>query len=205
MADTARPSEQRRGRLAGLPKASNDAAVRLTAIGFRALLNLRCRTQDARMLAALGDALGMPLPVEPNRVSGDDERAVLWLGPDEWLVLAADGEEHGLEKQLRAAADDDAWLSVVDVSHNYTGLMLAGPAARDVLAKGCPLDLHRLKFRPGDCAQTVLAGVRVLLRSPQQSEAIELWVRNSFARYTAHWLLDAMAEFPDPAPPAPGH
>lgn len=201
MVDRTGLSDHRRGALTALPATPDNAPVRLTPIGFRALLNLRCPAEDTRTLAAVRDVLGVSLPGEPNRVAAGDERTAMWLGPDEWLIVAADGEEREIEHRLRAVVSDKSWLSVVDVSHNYTGLALAGPAALDVLAKGCPLDLHRGKFRPGDCAQTVLAGTRVLLHSIERTDSIELWVRNSFARYATQWLLDAMAEFPEsPAP-----
>ena len=36
-------------------------------------------------------------------------------------------------------------------------LSLSGAAVRNVLAKGCSLDLHSSKFRAGKCAQSLLA------------------------------------------------
>ncbi len=173
------------------------SAVTLSATGFRALVILRGRPDDESFVAAAREVLGVDLPLAPNRWTGDEARAVLWLGPDEWLILAPDGEAPDIDDRLRAAMGSDPWLSVVDVSQNYTGLTLTGPAARDVLAKGCSLDLHVRNFRTGDCAQSLLAGTLILLRATENADCIECWVRNSFARYTAQWLMDAMAEFRD--------
>lgn len=178
---------------ASLPSGSS---VALQPAGFRTLINLRARADDKAYAAGLSDLIGLELPAEPNRYSGDSEHALLWLGPDEWLLLAPDSEGPGIENRLRAALGDDPWLAVVDLSHNYTGLVLSGPSARDVLARGCPLDLHPRAFGEGQCAQTILAGTRVLLRATA-GDTFELWVRNSFARYTAQWLADAMAEYRD--------
>lgn len=171
------------------------AAVRLAPAAARSLVNLRGRLQDAHLVAAVWKVLGVALPESPNRWNAGERVTVLWLGPDEWLLMAPDGEAEGIEAGLREAVGDDPWLSVVDVSHNYTGLTLSGPASRQVLAKGCPLDLHDRSFGPGACAQTLLAHSRVLLRAFGDAGRIEIWVRNSFARYTASWLVDAMAEF----------
>lgn len=185
----------RRGPLDGIDaRLPSGSSVDLHRTGFRTLINLRARADDKAFATGLSDLFDLELPAEPNRYTGDSEHALLWLGPDEWLLLAPDGEGPDIENRLRTALDDDPWLAIVDLSHNYTGLALSGPSARDVLAKGCPLDLHPRAFGEGQCAQTILAGTRVLLRATA-SDTFELWVRNSFARYTAQWLADAMAEY----------
>ena len=64
-----------------------------------------------------------------------------------------------------------------------------------MLAKGCPLDLHPLVFRPGDCAQTLLAKANIIIRCVDDSSSYELIVRRSFADYAALWLHDAALEY----------
>lgn len=176
-------------------EAAGGPAVRLALAESRTLVNLRGRLQDQHFASAVQEVLGVALPEAPNRWSGDEQRAILWLGPDEWLIISPEGEAPDIESRLREAAGDDPWLSVVDLSHNYTGFTLTGRAAHEVLAKGCPLDLHPRRFHRGHCAQTLLARIHVLLRSAGIEHRIEIWVRNSFARYAAAWLIDAMAEY----------
>jgi len=189
-----RPLDSRRDRLA----AAGGPDIRLEIIEPKAILNLRGRADDPGFADAMRNTLGLDLPTEPNRcqsltAEGDDAAGVIyWLGPDEWLVMAAAGTEAALEAALRAARPEDPWLAVVDVSNNFTGLRLGGTSARDVLASGCPLDLHPRMFDVDHCAQTVLAKSRILLRHVSVEPAFEIWVRNSFARYLADWLLDAM-------------
>jgi sarcosine oxidase subunit gamma len=74
-------------------------------------------------------------------------------------------------------------------------LGLAGPAARDVLAKGCGLDLHPSAFAPGRCAQTLLAQAQIVLEQRSDEPEYHLFVRPSFARYLREWLRQAMHEF----------
>ncbi|MEM8588009.1 MAG: sarcosine oxidase subunit gamma family protein [Pseudomonadota bacterium] len=190
-----RPLDSHRERLA----AAAGPDIRLEIIEPKAILNLRGRADDPGFADAMRNTLGLDLPTEPNRcrsttAEGDGAAEVIyWLGPDEWLVMAAAGMEASLEAALRAARTEDPWLSVVDVSHNLTGLRLGGTSAREVLASGCSLDLHPRVFDVDHCGQTVLAKSRILLRQVSVEPAFELWVRNSFARYLADWLLDAMA------------
>lgn len=177
-----------------LDKAGGDR-VRLALAPPRAMLNLRGRPGDAHFVSGVREVVGVDLPEAPNRWNGNEDTVILWLGPDEWLAMVPEGQADDIDRRLRDAIADDPWFSVVDVSHNYAGFELSGPAVRDVLAKGCPLDLHPRSFGRGDCAQTLLAKARVLLRATVRDNHIEIWLRNSFARYAATWLLDAMEEF----------
>lgn len=171
--------------------------IGLEIIEPKAIVNLRGDPDDQGFVDAAQHTLGLPLPTEPNRCTSADAdghskaQTLFWLGPDEWLVMVPDGQARPIEAALRAARPDDPWLSIVDLSHNITGLRLSGPHARDMLASGCPLDLHQRSFDVDDCAQTVMAKTRILLRQVSVEPAFEIWVRNSFARYLADWLEDA--------------
>ncbi len=103
-----------------------------------------------------------------------DGRTVLWLGPDEWLVLG------GREEDYPDAA------AVVDVSANRVAFELSGSGAADVLAAGCSVEVE-----PGCCAQTLLARAQVILFRPEPDRWWIL-VRPSFAPYLRAWLQDAL-------------
>jgi sarcosine oxidase subunit gamma len=135
---------------------------------------------------ALGDQVsvrGTPLdgfPVGPNTTATVEGRLVLWLGPDEWLVLG------GREQDFPGAA------AAVDVSANRVGFELAGADVEEVLARGCSLDLALSAFPPGRCAQTLLARVDAILHRVDASTFLVL-VRPSFAPYVRAWLEDAIS------------
>lgn len=190
MADAGQP-----GGAAGIALRIGDPrSVALEALERGTLLNLRASPERADVLEAIAEVIGHPLPTAVNRWQGEADRFAARLGPDEWLLKAPAGHRERLEADLAGLLETDERGSVCDVSHNYAAFLLRGPRARDVLAKGCPLDLHPDAFRPGHGAQTLLAAASVLLRCVEAGD-IELRVRNSFARYTVAWLEDAMAEF----------
>jgi sarcosine oxidase subunit gamma len=117
---------------------------------------------------------------------------VLWQGPDEWLVaslISADALVPALQERVAGAH-----AAVVDVSANRTVLELSGPAARAVLQKGCPLDLHPRAFSPGRAVTTTLARIPLILWQVGP-DSYRLLPRSSFADYVAQWLLDAAQEF----------
>ena len=172
---------------AGLP-------ARVRELPFLAQIDLRADPSDAALMARLTGALGARPPTEPNTavVSDDGTRHVLWLGPDEWLILGEPDTGPALEDAIRDAIGDGPG-AVVDVSANRTTLSVSGPRARDLLAFGCSLDLHERHFKPGMCAQTLLARANVIIVpvGPAVEPAFRVLVRPSFAAYLAAWLTDA--------------
>jgi len=168
--------------------------ARVRELPFLAQLDLRADPSDADLMARLTEAIGGRPPTEPNTavVSDDGTRHVLWLGPDEWLILGEPDTGPALEDAIGDAIGDGPG-AVVDVSANRTTLSVSGPRARDLLAFGCSLDLHERHFKPGMCAQTLLARANVIIVpvGPAVEPAFRVLVRPSFAAYLAAWLTDA--------------
>ena len=165
--------------------------VGITVEPFVAMVDVRLGTVGTEASAALG----VELPTAPNTwVPAGTGRAV-WLGPDEWLLSSTTEAPEELEARVRAAALELGG-SATDVSAQRIGLRLTGARVRDVLAKGCSIDLHPRVFGRGSSAQTMLgqAGV-VLLALSDAGDDVVVLVRSSFAGYLADWLLDAALEF----------
>jgi sarcosine oxidase subunit gamma len=116
-------------------------------------------------------------------------------GPDEWLLVGTDGTEAETVAALGRAVGEDG--AVVDLSAARTGLLLAGPAAREVLATCCPLDLHLKVFGPGRCAGTVIAKAPVILQAWEQPAGYRILVRPSYAAYVAGWLIEGLESIRD--------
>ncbi|OIJ68138.1 sarcosine oxidase subunit gamma [Streptomyces mangrovisoli] len=186
-------------RLAAATRASR-GALRLAELPFLAQLNVRFDPKGPAA-DAVALALGLAPPTEPGTaVHGPDGPTLLWLGPDEWLLVSRPGSQGEWEGRIRSACADTAPVAVTDVSAQRTTLLVAGPRARDLLAHGCALDLHPRAFGPGRCAQTGLARTQVVLVA-RDAPGAGFWVlvRSSFAAYLAEWLLDAATEYGAPA------
>ena len=165
----------------------------LRELPFLAQLDLRLGADDVEARDAVESVIGA-LPIEPNTVHGGADAAVLWLGPDEWLVVGPPDGESALESQIHDALTDQAGrVAIVDVSANRTTLELRGPRVRELLEFGCPIDLHPRAFGRGRCAQTLLARANVLIWfvTDEPEPVYRLLVRPSVAAYVAAWLADA--------------
>ncbi|GAB2518936.1 sarcosine oxidase subunit gamma [Nocardiopsis aegyptia] len=176
-----------------------DLAPALTAAERPFLTQLTVRASDPVAVARMGEALGVAFPADPctaTRGGGPFGAVeVLWLGPDEYLVVAEPDRRVPVEDALRAALRP-ARGAVVDTSAQRTTIALSGPHARDVLAHGCAIDLHPSAAPAGTCVQTLVARAGAVLRvDDAESGAFTLLVRSSFAEYLAAWLSDACVEY----------
>lgn len=171
----------------------SDAGVVLGEVRFQGKLNLRGDAADPAFRNAVAGAVGVEPPGTTGTVATAGDRAILWLGPDEWLVITPDGEAAPIQAALDTALAGTR-ASSVEVSDNYTTIRIAGPKARWVLAKGWAVDLHPKNFGPGRVAQSNLALTNAILRQTDDSPSYEILVRPSFAKYLWDWLVDASLE-----------
>jgi len=158
---------------------------------------LRRAPDDARFIVRCGDAaigrigeaFGVAMPTTPCRAAERAARAALWLGPDEWLLLAAGGNADTLAASLEAAAGGEP-VSIVDVSHRQLGFELDGPDAATLLNAGCPLDLDPEAFPSGGCTRTLFDKAEIVLWR-RSASGFRLEVARSFADYLVGMLAVA--------------
>ena len=153
-------------------------------------LNLRGQNDLAKAVKVI---TGCTFPPKANRFQSAGDRHVVWLGPDEYLLLCEAGKEQELQDSLKNSIPSPHF-AITDVSDSLCALSLRGPAVRAVLAKGCGLDLHPKKFTTGQSAQSLLALSAVTLMAVAD-DAFILICRTSFAPYVQRWLADAALEY----------
>lgn len=173
---------------------------------FVGLVNLRGDPYSPTFIEAIRSIVGTTPPTHPNTVAQGANGCIMWLAPDEWLIrtppeAAPDAPQWAnagadLAHQIEAALGEE-FSAVTDQTSGFSVIHLTGPHARDLLAKGCPLDLHPRVFGLGQCAQSHYFKTTVLLRRIEAdgAEAWEVIVRRSFADYTARIMMDAMGEY----------
>ena len=150
------------------------------------------RGRGEALRAAVQGAYRVVLPAKPRLVKGAGIEFV-WVGPGQWIVLADDLESRDLEKELRSHFG--ALASTADQSDGRAVVQIAGPRARDVLAKGVPIDLHPRAFQPGDAAITHAAHIGVLMWQRDERPTYDMVMFRTFAEGFANWLKHSAAEF----------
>jgi len=138
---------------------------------------------------ACGMVFGAEPPARLGPAGEGDKRAALWLGPDEWLLIADSADAAAVADMLESVLEGTAH-SLVDVSHRQIGLIASGPAAARVINAGCPLDLDLNAFPVGFATRTVFDKAEIVLwRRAQATFHVE--VSRSFAPHLAASLAEA--------------
>lgn len=164
--------------------------VAVREVPFTTMIGLRA-APGTPGYEALAAALG-GLPAQVGDVVGDVEStAVLWLSPDEFLVV--DQPDTGLAASLESTLGDESG-QVLDLSANRTFIELTGEAAELVLRKTVPLDLHLRSWPVNKAYATQVALTPVILWRVAEHT---WWIapRISFADHVVNFLLDGMLEF----------
>ena len=169
-------------------------APRIEEKPFLGYLNLRACNNNTGFLAASLKVLCCEPPTVANTVIESGDYRIYWLGPDEWMVVTPAGQQDQVKTELLAALDG-VFCSVVDNSSGLTMLHITGDNAAALLATDCPLYLHPIEFKPGQCAQTRLASAGMTISPLADGAGFEVIIRRSFADYLLLWLQDAAIAF----------
>lgn len=146
----------------------------------------------AAAFAAAGAAFGVELPPNTCRAATAGERAALWLGPDEVLLLAPETDGEALAGSMRSALASLPH-ALVDVGHRNVAIEIAGPGAAFLLNASCPLDLDAA-FPPGMCTRTVLGKVEIVLWR-MDAARFRLETARSYAAYVWRLLEQARRDW----------
>ena len=157
-------------------------------------LILRGSLSDKKFITPVKKYLSEQFPAPPNVFFDDVKVRVVWLGPDEWLLLTKGNEIDTLTADLTKALSK-TYFPLVDVTDNSTIIELKGRQSHEILMKGCSLDLHPKVFQPGCSVQTDLGLANIILLKIAEDPIFQIVVRASFADYLWNWLLDAAHEF----------
>ena len=169
-----------------------NAGVDLRVLAIPQIIELR-GTPEEGFLSAVHQLIDITPPKESPHTALRDGLTCFWMGPDRWWLISEGAPLLPSTDELRQClAGFEA--STVDIGEAFTGLAVSGPNARDVLAKGCTIDLHPRAFQPGEVVQTNLGKAQVALFQVDKG-TYRIYVRRSFAEYLWLWLEDAAAEY----------
>jgi sarcosine oxidase subunit gamma len=152
------------------------------------MMHIALRGSSEPFFAACESMLGARPPTAPNTVASSGTTSILWLGPDEWLVVHPQtGTDHAMSLRKALAGIHSA---VVDVTSSRKALIVSGERAEEVMAKAATLDFSLAAFPVGSCAQTNIARTQGIIWR-RGAENFVIFVRTSFAPYLRAWLDDA--------------
>lgn len=145
-------------------------------------------------LAAAASALGFGSDVSTNEARDNGQFALLWLGPDERLILAWQEGARQLAARMASALAGHAH-SLVEVTHRQVSRCVRGEGITELLNCGCPQDLDITQFAVDRCSRTLYNKAEIVLwrRGPNEFH-VEIW--RSYADYFERWLIEAAQDLP---------
>lgn len=167
--------------------------IQITPLSGRTVLRLKSWLAESLDDGEPVGRAGQTLPLEVGATAYEPLR-VLCLGPGDWLVVSSEQPAPRLREHLEPYLALPG-LAIVDLTDGLASLKVCGPTAREVLSKGCGLDLHPRRFPAGRCARTRFAQVPVVMECLDDPPRFELTVARSYFRYLHEWITDATTEF----------
>lgn len=146
------------------------------------------RADLAACAGPISGATGVSIPGQ-RQVVGQGAVHMAWMAPDELLVMTPLEQTSGMVDVLNQALSAEHHL-VADVSDARALFRIAGPGAREVLAKGAPVDLKPTAFAPGQIRRTRLGQVAAAFWMPQEN-VFDLVCFRSVAEYVEAFLTNA--------------
>ena len=162
-------------------------SLEISVADKRARYSLRAKPAVADQLRK---RTGLPLPAGINQSAEERAIRIHCLGPDEWLVVADDGEDLQARFAIDSKKTSAMPFSLVDVSHRHVAFAITGGNAAGAIRTGCPLDLDLDAFPVGKVTRTVFERTEIILFRPASDHFdIEVW--RSYAPYLLALLTKA--------------
>ncbi|HVN44796.1 MAG TPA: sarcosine oxidase subunit gamma family protein [Steroidobacteraceae bacterium] len=165
------------------------AGTRCAPVGTD-IIELTPFRERTHVLKALAARRGLALPAT-GWLAITRETLLLCVRPERWLLLTAPAPPGAALAAWRPACAGCA--AAIELTAGLTALHLAGPAVREVLARGCRLDLHPEVFVPGSAAATTMAQVSVTLGALPGGWL--LLTPSSTAQHLREWLAATARPF----------
>jgi sarcosine oxidase, subunit gamma len=163
-------------------------------IALQGYINLRGDPQNTAFLQGAEAALGCALPIAACSLVDTRQCTILWLAPDEWLLVCARERRAELQAKLETTLAG-IHSQVVDNSGGFTSVLLQGKNARDALSHCTVYDLHALTA--GKVVGSTFGKVSCYLHAQDDGQSIRyvLIFRRSFADYIWRYLARAAAPY----------
>ena len=132
----------------------------------------------------------LDLPLESLKVTTNKETRILWNAPRTWLIIS---NKKNIVSTIKDKCDNTNF-AVTDISHSRAVIQIKGLQAKEVLKKGCPININEIQIN--NCAGTVFNGITVVVDFVNNDpDTFNLLALRSFGETFYHHITDAALEF----------
>jgi len=139
------------------------------------------------MKDALKKATGCAVP-DVRKITFKGDNSLAWMSPDEMMVFCGYDQADYIVTAINKALDGQHHLAV-NVSDARTIMTVTGDAAREVIAKGAPVDLSKDAFGVGDLRRTRLGSIAAgIFQTSDKPDSFSIFCFRSYSPYLWEWL-----------------
>ena len=133
---------------------------------------------------------GLGFPIENSKVERNKETRILWSAPRTWFIIS---KKENIINNIKEKCTDENF-AITDISHSRTVIQIKGLQAREILKKGCPLNIN--EFKTNNCAGTVFHGISIVVDLIDNNpDTFNLLTLRSFGESFYHHITDAALEY----------
>ena len=131
----------------------------------------------------------LKFPEATMQVNSNKDTRILWSGPSNWLLVST---KKDVLNSIQKICDDKNF-AVTDLSHSRAIIELKGSNSKEVLKKGCPINLN--EFKVNNCANSVFHGITITIDMVSNDpETFRIFALRSFGESLYHSITDACLE-----------
>jgi len=131
----------------------------------------------------------LKFPEATMQVNSNKDTRILWSGPSNWLLVST---KKDILNSVQKICDDKNF-AVTDLSHSRAIIELKGSNSKEVLKKGCPINLN--EFKVNNCANSVFHGITITIDMVSNDpETFRIFALRSFGESLYHGITDACLE-----------
>jgi len=133
---------------------------------------------------------GLGFPIENSKVESNQETRILWNAPRTWLIIS---KKENIINIIKEKCTDENF-AITDISHSRAVIQIKGLQAREILKKGCPLNIN--EFKVNNCANTSYNGINIMIDYiNSESKTFNIYSLRSFGGSFYHSITDASLEY----------
>ena len=132
----------------------------------------------------------LEFPKETSKVTTNNKTRILWNAPKTWLIIS---DKENIIDIIKGKCREENF-GITDISHSRAVIQIKGVQAREVLKKGCPLNIS--EFEINNCAGSVFHGITIVVDCINDNpDTFNLLTLRSFGESFYHHITDAALEF----------
>jgi heterotetrameric sarcosine oxidase gamma subunit len=132
----------------------------------------------------------LSLKNETLNINCNTNTRILWIGPNNWLLVSSKKETLKEINEKLLEAD----FAITNVSHSRAIIQIEGINTKEILKKGCPFNFNELK--KDTCLNSTYNGMSVTIDMLDDNpDKVRIFTLRSFGESFYHSITDACLEF----------